>query len=64
MNTVISSNVIRRSRQAAIQYRGDGVDGALLIANNQIVHSGYPNMLPPGPESRRPVFAIQKGTYV
>lgn len=55
MNTVISSNVVRRSRQAAIQYRGDGVDGAIIISANQIVHSGYPNSVPPGPESRRPI---------
>jgi len=38
MNAVISNNVVRRSRQAAIQYRGAGVDGALIITGNQIVH--------------------------
>jgi hypothetical protein len=61
MNTVISSNVIRRSRQAAIQYRGDGVDGAVIISGNQIVHSGYPNLVPPGPESRRPIDPSKPG---
>ena len=61
MNTVISGNVIRRSRQAGIQYRGDGVDGAVIIQGNQVVHSGYPNQVPPGPESRRPIDPHKPG---
>jgi hypothetical protein len=61
MNTVISSNVVRRSRQAGIQYRGDEVDGAVIIQGNQVIHSGYPNQVPPGPESRRPIDPNKPG---
>ena len=55
MNTVISGNIIRRPRQAGIQYKGDHIDGAMIIQGNQITHSGYPNSQPPGPESGRPI---------
>ena len=61
MNTVISNNVIRRARQAAIQYRGFVVDGGASITGNQVVHSGYPNQTPPGPESRRPIDPSKPG---
>ena len=61
MNTVISTNIIRRSRQAGIQYRGGGVDGAVIIQGNQIIHSGFPNEVPPGPESRRPIDPEKPG---
>ena len=48
MNTVISNNVIRRARQAAIQYRGGNNDGISTIQGNQITHTGYPYETPPG----------------
>jgi hypothetical protein len=37
------------------------VDGALLVQGNQIVHAGYPNLVPPGPESRRPIDPHKPG---
>ena len=40
---------------ARSDHRGNGIDGALLIQGNQVSHSGYPNEVPPGPESRRPI---------
>lgn len=49
VNCIVSSNIIRRCRSAAIQNNGapGQLGGAWLISDNQITHTGFPASPPP-----------------
>jgi nitrous oxidase accessory protein NosD len=60
LNTIVSSNVIRRCRSTAIQNNGAPglIGGAWIISDNQITHAGFPATQPPRTEGVGPGHGI------
>jgi hypothetical protein len=60
VNSIVSNNVIRRCRSAAIQNNGGpgAFDGAWVVSENQITHSGFPSVQPPHTTGKGPGHGI------
>lgn len=64
VNCIVSHNIVRRCRSTAIQNNGAPgmLDGAWIVSENQITHTGFPATQPPrtqGPGPGHGIVAVQ-----